>query len=553
MAGMAVNYIRDLKREFSGYNADNLGQDAFAGATVAAVALPLALAFGVGSGADGVSGLISAIIAAFIIGGLSGASFQIAGPTGAMTAVLIPLSINFGLSGVLAAGLISGVILVVAGLCRAGRIIKLIPVPVITGFTSGIAVIIALGQLEPFFGVTSEGSGTLERAVFMFAQDFQPNLFAVAIGIAVILIQVFWPAKWAARIPGSLVGITFAALVASLFGMPVATVGAIPRTLIHESRLTFSSFLLNLSNPIVVAGTSIALLGMIESLLCGVAGGRMKGEKLDVDRELVAQGIGNIVLPFLGGVPATAAIARTSVAIKTGCRTRITGFVQGIVLLLSMFLLAPLMSRIPLSALSGVLMVTAWRMNEWSSIRYIFGRGFHLGSAKFLVTLACTVAFDLTIAIAAGVFCAVMAFVLNVANLVVTVSEIDPARLRGKDKPERHTQVVYVTGPMFFAAMDNFESAIANAKAATLIFSMRGVPYIDISGAHMLWAFCKNRKQRGDTILFVAIQPKVKKTLDKAGITDVVGPESFFGDAIAAFDAINNMQPIQQSSTISGR
>jgi SulP family sulfate permease len=265
----------------------------------------------------------------------------------------------------------------------------------------------------------------------------------------------------------------------------------------------------------------------------------MKGEKLNVDRELVAQGIGNIVLPFLGGVPATAAIARSSVAIKSGCKTRMTGIIQGVALLLSMFLLAPVMSRIPLAALSGVLMVTAWRMNEWSSIRYIFGRKFHLGEAKFLVTLCATVVFDLTVAIAAGVFFAVFAFVLNISDLVVTVSEIDPERLRGKQKPEVHTQIVYVTGPMFFAAMDRFETAIRGAKAGTLIFSMRGVPYIDMSGAHMLWNFCQNRKKRGDSIFFAALQPKVKRVLDKAGITETVGRDRFFNDAIAAIDAIN--------------
>jgi SulP family sulfate permease len=538
MAGLVADYVLDLKNEFRGYSAVYLRQDAFAGVTVAAVALPLALAFGVGSGADGVSGLISAIVSALLIGGLSGASYQISGPTGAMTAILIPLSIKFGLAGVLSAGLISGVLLIVAGLCRAGRLVNLIPVPVVTGFTSGIAVIIALGQLEPFLGVTSEGSGTLERVFNIFAGGFSPNLYSVATGAAVIALQVLWPRKWASRVPGSLVGIILAAVISSVFKFPVDTVGEIPRTLIHESRLTLGTLFGNLSDSIVLAGMSIAALGMIESLLCGVAGGRMKGERFNVDRELVAQGIGNIVLPFLGGVPATAAIARSSVAIKSGCRTRLTGIVQGIALLMSMFLLAPLMSKIPLAALSGVLMVTAWRMNEWSSIRYIFDRNFQLGQAKFLITLAATVVFDLTVAIATGVFFAVLAFVLNVADLVVTVSEIDPARLQGKNKPKTHTQVVYVTGPMFFAAMGNFETAIRHAKAETLILSMRGVPYIDISGAHMLWDFCKVRKERGDTIYFVALQPKVRHTMDKAGITEIVGGDYFFENAIEAFDAI---------------
>ena len=316
-----------------------------------------------------------------------------------------------------------------AGLCKAGRIVNLLPAPVITGFTSGIAIIIALGQLEPFLGVRSEGAGTLLRVYNIFAGGFAPNFYAIAVGTAVVLCMCLWPRKWASLVPASLVSIVLAALLSSLFGLfglPVATVGAIPKTLIHESRLTFGALYSSLSDPILLAGTSIAALGMIESLLCGVAGGRMKGEKLNVDRELVAQGIGNIVLPFLGGVPATAAIARSSVAIKSGCRTRLTGIIQGVILTLSMFLLAPLMSRIPLAALSGVLMVTAWRMNEWNSIRYIFGRKFHGGVTKFLITLSATVIFDLTVAIAAGVFFAVVAFVVKVASIDVTVSEIDP-------------------------------------------------------------------------------------------------------------------------------
>lgn len=526
-----------MKREFSGYGAAAFGQDALAGTTVAAVALPLALAFGVGSGADAASGLISAIVSAFVIGGLSGASFQISGPTGAMTAILIPLSIRFGFSGVLAAGFVSGILLILAGLCRAGRLVNLIPAPVITGFTSGIAVIIALGQLEPLLGVKSEGAETLKRVYNIFAQGFHPNLYATAVGAAVILILLLWPKKWASWVPGSLVGIVFGAAACSALGLPVAMVGDIPRTLVHDSRLTAEALAGALSQPILVAGTSIAALGMVESLLCGIAGGRMKGEKFDVDRELVAQGLGNVLLPFLGGVPATAAIARSSVAIKSGCRTRLTGLTQGAVLLLSMFLLGPFMSKIPLAALAGVLMVTAWRMNEWNSIKYIFGRKFRWGEAKYLITLGATVVFDLTIAIAAGVFFAVAAFVTKVASIEVTVSEIDPTRLRGKTGPIRHTQVIYVTGPMFFAAMARFEAAIHAAEAEVLIFSMRGVPYIDTSGAQMLWDFCREKQKEGISVLFSALQPRVKEILAQAGIAELVGGDSFFGNALDAIEA----------------
>ena len=531
---MAKEYVRDLRREFAGYNVASLGQDCFAGVTVAAVALPLALAFGVGSGADAASGLISAIVAAFVIGGLSGASFQISGPTGAMTAILIPLSVKFGMQGVLAAGAIAGVILLLAGLFRMGKLVYYLPAPVIAGFTSGIAIIIALGQMENFFGVRSHGTETLERFWGIFANSFSPNYYAVFLGVAVVAMILLWPKRAAKWIPGSLAAVIAATTLAFVLRMPVDLVGAIPRTLIHESRLTIRGLLSTNLDATLVSAFSIAALGMIESLLCGVAAGKMKGERLNADRELIAQGIGNILLPFLGGVPATAAIARSSVAIKSGGRTRLTGIVQGVVLLLSMFLLAPFMSRIPLSALAGVLVVTALRMNDWHSIRYIFGKRFRWGIAKFVITMVITVVFDLTIAIAAGATFAMVSFVSKVSELVVEVSEVDPDRLGGRIVPNRHTQVIYVTGPLFFGSIDAFESGVAKADCEVLIFSMRALPYVDTSGVQSLMTFCAQKREQGVTVYFAGVNPKVRQMFDRAGITAMVGADAFFFNALDA-------------------
>lgn len=531
---LVTEYVRDLRREFAGYDKKRFRQDLFAGITVAAVALPLALAFGVGSGADAASGLISAIVAAFVIGGLSGASFQISGPTGAMTAILIPLSVRFGMQGVLAAGAAAGLILLAAGLLKLGKLVYFLPAPVIAGFTSGIAVIIALGQAENFFGVQSHGTDTLERFWGIFSGGFSPNLYALFVGGAVIAMILLWPKRYAAKVPGSLAAVLAATVVAAVFRFPVALVGEIPRTLIHESRLTLAGFLSSDMNAILVPAFSIAALGMIESLLCGVAGGRMKGEKLNGDRELVAQGIGNILLPFLGGVPATAAIARSSVAIKSGGITRMTGIVQGVVLLFSMFLLAPLMSRIPLAALAGVLMVTAWRMNDWRSIRYIFGRNFRFGEAKFLITMIVTVVFDLTIAIAAGVAFAMIAFVSQVSKLDIAISDVDPKRLGGRVKPVARTQLIYITGPVFFGSIEQLERALGGAECDAMIISLRGVPYIDTSGVQVLMEFCEHATEEGRSIYIVAVNSKVKSMLVRAGIVDLLGERAFFDNAVDA-------------------
>ena len=344
------------------YTAD---RDILAGLTVCAVALPLALAFGVSSGASAAAGLVTAIVAGIVIALLGGASFQISGPTGAMSAVLVGIVAAHGLQGVFFACFAAGVLLLIAGVLRLGRLISLIPMPVIMGFTSGIAIIIALGQIDNFFGTTSEGLTNIEKLLSYGRLGFHVNWQAALIGLLVVAVMVVWPKKWGARVPGSLVGIIAAAIVAGVFHMDsLATVGDIPRTLLLADRLDLSSLSFSMVKDLLSPIVTIAALGMIESLLCGASASRMKGEEFNADQELIAQGVGNILLPLFGGVPATAAIARTSVAVKSGQQTRLTSVFHSVFLLASMFLLGGVMARLPLSALAGVLMVTAWRMND---------------------------------------------------------------------------------------------------------------------------------------------------------------------------------------------
>ena len=350
------SFFAGLKREFSGYNAAKLVKDILAGLTVCAVALPLALAFGVSSGASAAAGLVTAIVAGIVIALLGGATFQISGPTGAMSAVLVGIVAAHGLQGVFFACFAAGVLLLIAGVLRLGRLISFIPMPVIMGFTSGIAIIIALGQIDNFFGTTSEGLTNIEKLLSYGRLGFHVNWQAALIGLLVVAVMVVWPKKWGARVPGSLVGIILATIVATVAGMDqLAVVGDIPKTLLLADRLSLGglsfTMLENLLSPIV----TIAALGMIESLLCGASASRMKGEAFNADQELIAQGVGNILLPLFGGVPATAAIARTSVAVKSGQQTRLTSVFHSLFLLASMFLLGGVMAVVCQPELIGSL------------------------------------------------------------------------------------------------------------------------------------------------------------------------------------------------------
>ncbi len=525
-------YVNALKTEFSSYNGKRLGKDVLAGITVAAVALPLALAFGVSSGADAAAGLITAILAGLFIGALSGGSYQISGPTGAMTAILVPLVAQYKMQGVFIACFISGIILLLCGVLRLGTLVSFIPAPVITGFTSGIAVIIALGQVTNLTGLTTSGETTVEKLAGYFTVPQSPDITAIVIGLAVIVFMAVYPKKLNQYFPGSLFAIILATAANMIFHFDVAVVGEIPRTLPLENRLVFSQIDLATLKNLLAPAASIAALGLIESLLCGASAGRMKNEKLNADRELVAQGIGNMLIPFFGGVPATAAIARTSVAIKSGGQTRLTSIIHSAVLLLSMFLLAPVMSAIPLSALSGVLIMTAWRMNEWSAIKSIFKKRLKTAMAQFLITMAATVVFDLTIAIMIGIVFSVVLFVVKVSEMQVSVSDIDGKKLADDVcgcEQFNNAAVAYITGPLYFGTVGKLEEKLHElSKKEIVIISMRGVPFADMSGVQGLSELCERLSLSDISIYFSSVQPSVLQMFDRCGLTQDIGHERFF-------------------------
>ncbi len=532
---MLSRYKHILKSEFHGYNFKRLTKDIMAGLTAAAVALPLALAFGISSGADAAAGLITAVIAGFVISLLSGASYQISGPTGAMAAILIPIVSKYTLQGVFVVSIIAGILLLLAGIFKLGRFVTVIPRPVITGFTSGIAVIIALGQIDHFFGTASAGENVVQKLISYGELGFHIEWQPVLIGAVVIGIMILWPRKLGALVPSSLAGIAAATLISSLFHFPVSTIGAIPTTLLPDVRFDAAALQLSDLPSFISPAISIAALGMVESLLCGTSALRMKQNgTFDADQELVAQGIGNMIIPFFGGIPATAAIARTSVAIKSGSETRLTGIVHALMLLASMFLLGGVMAKIPYAALAGVLMVTAWRMNEWPAIKHMFSKRNRGAILKYLITLAATVTFDLTIAIIIGIIVSAFVFVVISSRLEVASSKVKNELLHNCPQNVEHkhagTTVIYLTGPLFFG---NAEKLFAQVRAdiessEKIIFSMRGVSAIDSTGAEVLLDVVKECASAQVCVIICGLRQDVRRRLDLAGVTELIGEDAYY-------------------------
>jgi SulP family sulfate permease len=526
--------VRLYRDEFGGYNLRKFQQDLFAGLTVAAVALPLALAFGVASGATAAAGMVTGVLAGFIIGALSGAPYQISGPTGAMSAVLILLVKQYGLQGIWIAGSMAGILLLAIGLLRLGRFIAFIPAPVITGFTSGIALIIFIGQIDNFLGIQTPGAeSTLLKLLVYLKGGFTLNWHSLLLGMLVVAAMLLWPAKWNARFPASLLGIIAATAVNGVLNWPVSVIGDVPQTLLLADRFSLTSIPWSQLPEFIAPALTITALGAVESLLCGAVASNMTGIRLQANQELIAQGIGNMLIPFFGGVPATAAIARTSVGIKSGGQTRLVSIIHALGLLISMFLLAPVMGRIPLSALAGVLMVTAWRMNEWHSIRFIFTKRFKTAMITFAITMLATISLDLTQAILIGAFLSGAVFLNNSASLSIDIQDVDADKLRARGIDTAgncsHVKVAFLTGPLFFAASGNFNEAFADlGNTHALILSMRGVPLIDTSGLEVIRRLYERLHQQGGTLMFAGLHENARHMMERGGLVTEIGAGNFF-------------------------
>lgn len=534
------------RREFAGYTMATFRQDVLAGITVAAVALPLALAFGVASGADAAAGLVTAVLSGIVIGLLGGAPYQISGPTGAMSAVLIVLVSRYGLEGMWFAALLAGIMMFLLGVFRLGRVVALIPSPVISGFTSGIAIIIAFGQIDNFLGIkTPNAENVVEKLMYYAEHGIEPVPAAIIIALVVIVTMIIWPKfKWGQQVPGSLIGIVLATLLVIITSWNVPTIGNIPRTILLENRLNLDTIPWSDLGGLVVPAMSIAALGAIESLLCGAVAGNMTGIRLNNNLELIAQGIGNIVIPFFGGVPATAAIARTSVNIKSGGITRLVPILHGLTLLVAALLFANIIGFVPLAALAGVLLVTAWRMNEWHTIRFYFHHRLKHAIIAFSITLIATVALDLTQAILIGFGISSLIFMAQMSELRITRRPIEAERLNDSGNyfihPGHEVAVYYLSGPLFFAAARRLVEFVErhDTPDTILILSVRGVPLIDATGVEVIREIIQRQRRGGGDILLTSMDERVQLLLQRAAVLSELGEDHIFWSADLAITSL---------------
>ncbi|NJP23816.1 SulP family inorganic anion transporter [Microbispora sp. SCL1-1] len=495
------------------------GRDLIAGLTVAVVALPLALAFGVGSGLGAQAGLATAVVAGAVAAVFGGSNLQVSGPTGAMTVVLVPIVHSHGPGGVLAVGLLAGIVLVVLALARVGRYARYMPTPVIEGFTAGIAVVIALQQVPAALGVTGEGERVWQAAgdaVANFVRTPHPAPIVMALVVAAIMLL---GARWRPAVPFSFLTVVAATIVAELTGLDVARIGTLPAGLPAP---TVSFLDLGSVTSLLPAALAVAALGALESLLCAsVADGMSVGERHDPDRELFGQGLANIVSPLFGGIPATAAIARTAVNVRSGARSRLASLTHAVVLAVIVFGASGLVGRIPLAALAGVLLATTVRMVEVGSLRAI-ARSTRGDAAVMILTFAVTVAFDLVTAVAVGVGVAIVLALRAVARS----AQIEQVPLETGDHSDEerrllaeHIVAYRFDGPLFFGAAHRFLLELSEvADVRVVILRMSRVSTIDATGAGVLGDAITRLEGRGITVLLSGIRPGHDEVLDGLGV-----------------------------------
>ncbi len=522
-----------------GYNKARFSTDITAGITVGVVALPLAIAFAIASGAKPEAGIFTAIIAGFIISALGGSRVQIGGPTGAFIVIVFGIIAQYGYANLLICTIMAGVMLLLMGAFQLGNLIKYFPRPLIIGFTNGIAVLIVLSEFKDFLGLETESlpAEFFHKLAALWHALPTVDFITLALAIVSTLFIWFYPKSWAQRFPSPIVALVLGTTVVVLFNLPVETVGSrfggIPQGL---PDFTMPEFSVSTLRHLIMPAFTIALLGAIESLLSAAVADGMIDDKHDPNQELMAQGIANIVVPFFGGLPATGAIARTATNVRSGATSPISGIVHALTLLLIILIAAPLAQYIPLASLAAILLIVAINMGEWEVFKRLKGYPRH-DAVVLLVTFLFTVIFDLTVAVEVGLLLAAIFFIRNMTELShVRLSEEhtqmpdDGEATRARKMAPPGVLIYRLYGALFFGVADKLESVLhqQHIEPEVLVLNMSEVISMDASALHVLEDLHNKLLKRGKHLIlcgphtqpyFLMQQAEFFKRLEKENLT----------------------------------
>ncbi len=524
--------ITTLRKDYSG---KQFISDIVAGIIVAIIALPLSIALAIASGVSPEKGLYTAIIAGFVISLLGGSKVNISGPTAAFATIVAGIVSVYGTSGLVIATIMAGILLIIMGLCKFGTLIKYIPYTITTGFTSGIALTIVIGQLKDFFGLTfpkgTHAVETMEKIGAVFGSIATVNYQSVIVGLIGLLILIIWP-KISKKIPGSLIAVIAGVAIVKLLNLNVNTIGDLYNISGGLPSFEVPKISFKLIKDLIPSAFTIAILAGIESLLSCVVSDNMIGDRHNSNTELIAQGAGNIFSGLFGGIPATGAIARTAANVKNGGRSPVAGIVHALVLLLVLVVLMPYAKWIPMPIIAAILFMVAYNMCEWRQFVKICKTAPKSDIAVLLITFVLTVVFDLVVAIEFGLLAAACLFVKRMVDLThirpwtrddEKISD-DGGRL--KKIPEK-TQVYEIDGPMFFANSEVFSSIPVKDGVEVIIIRMRNIPSLDVSALRALetvWELCQ---KKGITVLFSHTNKQPMNVMKKAGFYEKAGKENY--------------------------
>ncbi len=539
------------------YDKEQFIKDVISGIIVAVIALPLAIALAIASGVSPEKGLLTAIIGGFFVSLLGGSRVQIGGPTGAFVIIVYGIIAKYGMDGLMISTILAGIFLILMGVFKMGALIKYIPSPIITGFTSGIAVVIFSTQIKDFLGleITEIPSEFIAKWASYINNFDTLNLQSLIIGTITIMIILFWP-KFSKKIPGTFIAIIASTLITISFNLNIETIGTQFNDLAFSiPKISFPNISLSLLGELMLPAFTIAILASVESLLSAVVADGMIGGKHRSNMELVAQGVANIASSLFGGIPVTGAIARTAANVKNGGRTPIAGIIHSIVLLLIMFLFIPYVKLIPMSALAAVLIIVAYNMGEWEAFKRIT-KAPKSDVLVFLMTFALTIFIDLVAAIGVGVvlssflFMRRMAEITDVRYIIEDMEDSDIGEILSNVISPEYVTFYEINGPFFFGAANKFASVIREISIPSkiLILKMTNVPVIDSTAYHSLEMLFDICKKHNTGLIILQLQDQPKKMLEKYGFVKMLGDKNFCNNTDSAIERANELIAAHQIS-----